>query len=43
VAEFDDYKVSFFNELSDLVEATFAGEAAGGTTSECFVDDSDLH
>lgn len=42
VAEFDYDKVPFFEQLSDLVEATFACEAAGRTSSKGFVDDGDL-
>ena len=42
VSEFNDYKVSFLEQVSDVVEAAFAGEGAGRSTGECFVDDGDF-
>lgn len=42
MAKFNNDKVSFFEQVSDFVEAIFACEAAGRTASEGFVDDGKL-
>jgi hypothetical protein len=42
VTKFNNDKISFFEQVSDFVEAIFACEAAGRTASKGFVDDGEF-
>ena len=42
MTKFDNDEVAAFDQVGDVVEAAFAGVAAGGAAGESFVDDGDF-